>query len=139
MTGRGARRRLELAPQLLRELPRDDAGKRLGAAATPMRPPRRQWRVLESRLRVAVLDPEPLDRLRRRLSRLRKLFAHPLAERCGESVDLTDRRWNHSSMEAGSFVRVCADFSTGARGGTHGATCVRRWDVHRGHVRAGPR
>jgi hypothetical protein len=64
---------------------------------------------------VPVLDPEPLDRLGRRVARLRELLAHPLAERGGERIDLADGRLSHASMEAGSFARVCDDSSTGAR------------------------
>jgi hypothetical protein len=62
----------------------------LRASPAPARCPAR--RVLEPRSGVAVLDAEPLDRLRGLDPGLRELLAAALAERRGERVDLPDGR-----------------------------------------------
>jgi len=65
--------------------------------------------VVEARVRMPVLDPEPLDRLGRPLARLRELLAHAFAERCCERMDLADGRLCHPDMEPEKVSRVGDD------------------------------
>jgi hypothetical protein len=66
---------------------------------------------------MSVLDPQALDHLGRRSSRLWKLFAHPLAQRRRERVDLPHARLppfartfnRHAAIEPKNVCRVCVD------------------------------
>ena len=71
--------------------------------------PRPQRHVLESRLRMAGLGPQPLDQLRSRITGLRKLLARPLAERRRERVDLPHRRFSLLSHAANWSTAACKD------------------------------
>ena len=77
---------------------------------SPPRAPAHERDVLDVRRRVTVLDPQPLDRRGRSRARLRKLFAHALAQRGGERIDLTRGRQRllvHANIAAEKSSRVC--------------------------------
>src|SRR4029077_1864759 len=80
--------------------------------------PLAQRHVREPRSRVPVLDPQPLDQLRRLRARLGKRLARALAERARERVALPHRRGPvphglHSAREGVTCpCRLCADFES---------------------------
>src|SRR5919108_4785772 len=97
---------------LARELGCDRARPPVASTPSPpdAPPPRPEGHVLEPRLRMAGLDPQPLDQFRSPLRGLRELLVHALAERRRERVDLTHRRFStpsHAAMRAQKTSRMC--------------------------------
>src|SRR5207247_10863428 len=105
--------RIRLA-HLARELGRSRARPPVGSAPSPPAPAPAgpEGHVLEPRLRMAVLEPQPLGQLRGRLRRLRKLLAQALAERRRERVDLPHRRFCLPSHAATATQKVTRGYDS---------------------------